>query len=115
MTNGVSSFLNQNLRSIQAVKTATAMPSIYNPVNTSEPCSGKKAPTSNTYIGIRAEQLMKGLMRMVMSRLERLSMILVDMMAGTLQPKPITRGMNDFPWSPILCISLSMMNATLAI
>ena len=51
---------------------------------------------------------------MVMIRLRLLSMVRVDMTAGTLHPKPMMRGMNDLPWSPILCISLSMMNAARA-
>ena len=40
---------------------------------------------------------MNGLIRIVINRLDLLSMIRVYMMAGTLQPKPITSGMNDFP------------------
>ena len=48
-------------------------------------------------MGIRAEQLMNGLMRMVMMRLERLSIERDAIMEGTVQPKPITRGMNDLP------------------
>ena len=58
---------------------------------------------------------MKGVMSTVMSLLERLSIVRVAIMAGTLQPKPITSGMNDLPCSPILCISLSMMKAARAI
>ena len=38
---------------------------------------------------------MKGVMSTVMSLLERLSIVRVAIMAGTLQPKPITSGMND--------------------
>ncbi len=34
---------------------------------------------------------------MVIKRLDLLSIILVDIMAGTLHPNPITSGMNDFP------------------
>ncbi len=57
---------------------------------------------------------MKGLTSMVMRRLDLLSMMRVDMIAGTLQPKPITSGMNDLPCNPMRCISLSMMKATRA-
>ena len=67
------------------------------------------------YIGSRAEQLISGNMSMVMSRERRLSMVLVAMIAGTLQPNPMISGMNDLPCSPILCISLSMMKAARAI
>ena len=52
---------------------------------------------------------------MVIRRLLRFSMVRVAMMAGTLQPKPMIIGMNDLPCRPILCISLSMMKAALAI
>ena len=38
----------------------------------------------------------------------------VAMTAGTLQPNPITKGMNDLPCNPILCMILSMMKAALA-
>ena len=66
-------------------------------------------------MGSRAEHDMKGLMRMVMMRLERLSMLRLDIMAGTLHPNPMTNGMNDLPCSPMRCIILSMMNAARAI
>ena len=66
-------------------------------------------------MGRRAEHDMKGRMSMVMSRDRRLSMVRVAMTAGTLQPNPMTSGMNDLPCRPILCISLSMMKAARAI
>ncbi len=69
----------------------------------------------STYMGRRAEHDMNGLIRMVIMRLLRLSMLRLDIMAGTLQPNPITSGMNDLPWSPMRCISLSIMNAARAI
>ena len=36
-------------------------------------------------------------LRIVTRRERRLSMVRVDMMAGTLQPKPMMSGMNDLP------------------
>ena len=48
-------------------------------------------------------------------RLLRLSIVRVAMTAGTLQPNPITKGMNDLPCNPILCMILSMMKAARAI
>jgi len=57
---------------------------------------------------------MKGVMSTVMSLLERLSIVRVAIMAGTLQPKPITSGMNDLPCSPMRCITRSMMKAARA-
>ena len=69
---------------------------------------------SNTYIGSRAEQLMNGFINIVMMRLERLSIERDAMMDGTVHPNPITNGMNDFPWSPRRCITLSIINAARA-
>ncbi len=65
------------------------------------------------YTGNRALHDMKGLIRMVRILLLRFSIVRVAMIAGTLQPNPIKRGINDFPWRPILCMTLSMMNAAL--
>ena len=57
---------------------------------------------------------MNGMISMVISRSFLLSSVRVAMMAGTLQPKPISSGMNDLPCNPILCINLSMMKAARA-
>ena len=76
--------------------------------------TAKKVPIIMMYMGNRAEQDMNGRMSMVMSRERRLSMVRVAMMAGTLQPKPMTSGINDFPCSPMPCMSLSMMKAARA-
>ena len=57
---------------------------------------------------------MKGRIIIVMSRERRLSMVRVAMTAGTLQPKPMISGMNDFPCSPIRCMRRSMMKAARA-
>ena len=57
---------------------------------------------------------MKGVMSTVISRLLRLSIVRVAMMAGTLQPKPITSGMNDLPCRPMRCITRSMIKAARA-
>ena len=53
-------------------------------------------------------------MSMVIRRLLRLSMVRQAMIAGTLQPKPMISGMNDFPCTPMRCITRSMMNAARA-
>ena len=76
---------------------------------------GKKAPTSSTNMGRRPAHDMKGTSAMVISRLLRLSMVRVAMMAGTLQPNPITMGMKLLPCRPRWCISLSTMKAVRAI
>ncbi len=43
------------------------------------------------------------------------SNVLVAIIAGTLHPNPIIRGINDFPCNPILCINLSIIKAARAI
>lgn len=57
---------------------------------------------------------MSGMMSIVTIRERLLSMVQVDITAGTLQPKPMIRGMNDFPCNPIMCMILSMINAARA-
>ena len=49
------------------------------------------------YTGILPAQDINGIISIVISLLFRLSMVLVAIIAGTLQPKPIIIGMNDFP------------------
>ena len=65
--------------------------------------------------GIFAPQGMKGVTMTVNSRCFWCSMVLLLMMAGTEHPVPMTKGMIDLPESPMLRISLSMMNAMRAI
>ena len=84
-------------------------------MSTSAACCGKNAPAKRMSTGRRALHDMNGVMSTVIMRLLRLSMVRVAMMAGTLQPNPMSIGMNDLPCSPILCMSLSMMNAARAI
>ena len=115
MTKGVSSVLNQNVLNSFAVAIATSTPRIYNPRKTSAACFSKNVPTSKHIWSSLAEQDMNGLIRMVIILLERLSIDLDDIIAGTLQPKPIISGIKDFPCRPILCMSLSIMNAARAI
>ena len=57
---------------------------------------------------------MKGLIRIVIRRLLWLSIVRVAMMAGTLQPKPMSIGMNDLPCRPMRCMRRSMMKAARA-
>ena len=74
-----------------------------------------KTPANSTKIGRRPAQLIKGTRAMVIRRLLRLSIVRVAIMAGTLQPKPITMGMKLLPCRPRWCISLSTMKAVRAI
>ena len=64
--------------------------------------------------GRRALHDMNGVTSIVIMRLLWLSMVRDAIIAGTLQPNPISMGMNDLPCSPILCIRRSIMNAARA-
>ena len=111
ITNGVSSPFIINRLNILAEITATSIPKTYNDSITIEACSGKNTLENNTYTGSLAVQDINGITSMVMSLLCLLSSVLVAIMAGTLQPNPISIGTKDFPCNPILCIILSIINA----
>jgi hypothetical protein len=98
-------------RKSRADKIASKIPVTYNPKSTRLAYLLKNIPTKTRYTGKRALHDMKGTMSIVIIRLLRLSMVRVDIMAGTLHPKPMMSGMNDLPCNPILCISLSMIKA----
>ena len=74
----------------------------------------KKVPAMTMKTWRRAEQLTRGVTRIVMRRSCRLSMVRAAWMAGTLQPLPMMRGMKLFPWRPMTCMSRSMMKAARA-
>ena len=65
-------------------------------------------------MGSLAEQLMKGVSRMVIRRSRSLERVRVAMMAGTLHPKPMSMGTKLRPERPILRKSLSITKATRA-
>ena len=65
-------------------------------------------------MGILAEQLMKGVRRMVIRRSRSEANVRVDMMAGTEQPKPTSMGTTLRPERPIFRSSWSMKKATRA-
>ena len=66
------------------------------------------------YIGILAEQLMKGVNRMVRQRSWVECRVRVDMTAGTVQPKPMSMGTMLWPVRPSLRKKLSLTKATRA-
>ena len=57
----------------------------------------------------RALHDISGLINIVMRRLFRFSIVREAIIAGTLHPNPIIKGINDFPCNPILCIILSII------
>ena len=65
-------------------------------------------------MGRRALHDINGTTIMVIRREVRHSMVRHAKTAGTLQPKPMTIGMNDLPCTPMRCITLSMINAARA-
>ena len=83
--------------STTADRIASRTPRKYIPKRARAELWGKKAPARRTKIGSRPAQDINGMMAIVMRRLLRLSIARVAMIAGTLQPKPITIGMKDFP------------------
>jgi hypothetical protein len=72
------------------------------------------SPTRIVKTGKRAEQLMNGVTKMVMSLSFQWSMVRVAMIAGIAQAQPDISGTTLFPLSPTLLISLSMRNTTRA-
>ena len=76
---------------------------------------GKNAAQNTEYIGIFAEQLINGVSITVIFLSLSEDSVLVAIIAGTVQPKPISMGTMLLPESPILRRSLSMTNAILAI
>ena len=73
------------------------------------------AVTNNMYMGYFVLHDINGIIIMVMSLSRLFSRVRVAIIAGTLQPNPIIIGITDFPCSPILCMILSIRNATRAI
>ena len=75
---------------------------------------GKKAAVIRPYTGRRAEQDMKGTNIMVMRRSFSFSMVRAPMMAGTVQPKPMSMGMKALPDRPKRRSTRSMIKAARA-
>ena len=69
---------------------------------------------SRPYTGSRAEQDIKGTSMMVMRRSFSFSMVRAPMTAGTVQPKPMSMGINALPDSPKRRSSRSIMKAARA-
>ncbi len=111
---GSGSPLKKVFRSNQAVKIATASPSMYieNMTDPSKP--GKNAAANRTYTGSLAPHEMYGLLRMDIIRSFSPSMLRQAIMAGMLQPNPSIMGMNVFPCTPSFRKSLSMTKAARA-
>ena len=106
--------LRINLLSRNPVAIATMIPKKYNEKTISPLYCAKNTLTNRMYTGSLAEHEVNGMISVVSKRSSFLSSDLVAIIAGTLHPKPSTRGMNDLPCKPILCIKLSIMYAALA-
>ena len=61
---------------------------------------------------VLAEQGANVMAKAAKSRSRLVSIILHALIAGTLQPYPRIIGIRAFPCKPILCIALSIINAT---
>ena len=78
------------------------------------PFPGKNAATKNAYIGNLAEQLIKGVSKIVILRSRSEGNVRLAITPGTVQPKPISIGTMLRPDSPIFLKSVSMTKATRA-
>ncbi len=70
---------------------------------------------SMVYTGSLAEQVVKGVTKIVINRSFQLAMVLVDMTAGMAQAVPEINGIILFPFIPNRRIILSIKNTTLLI
>ena len=75
---------------------------------------GSMRAMSMKYTGNRAEQLVIGATRMVISRSRALSIVRVAMMPGMAQAYELSSGMNALPLRPTPDIRRSIMNDTRA-
>ena len=66
-------------------------------------------------MGNLAVQEIKGFIKIVSSLSFSSAIVRVAIIAGTLHPKPNISGIKALPGRPMLCISLSITNAALAI
>jgi len=93
--------------------TIAATPTKY-ALHATHPALSKKAPAIKAIIGSFAPQGIKVVVMIVILRSRSLSIVLDAITPGTPHPLPISIGMNDFPESPNLRNTRSMMNATRA-
>ena len=96
-TKGVSLFLKNVLLKTCAVRKASKIPVKYIDASTNPGFFGKNAEINKTYTGNLALHDMNGIISMVRRRSPGFRRVRVAMMAGTLQPNPITSGINDRP------------------
>ena len=95
-------------------KIAIKIPKKYKATITKLAYLGKNAAVNNAYIGSLAEQLIKGVNKIVIFLSLLDGKVLVDIIAGTEQPKPISIGTKLRPDNHIFLSGLSIINATLA-
>ena len=115
-TISTSGFRNQRVCFMMSAKAKLQrIPSRYSDMSTKALWSAKNMEINSTYTGSRAEQLINGTISIVRARSLGSGMSLAAMIAGTLQSKPISMGINERPCNPSLCISPSVKKATRAI
>ena len=115
ITNGVSSLVKSTFLNNLAKIQAKAIPVKYTKNITRALWEAKKVPISRIYTGSLALHDTNEVTNMVIIRELRFSIVRVAIIAGTEQPKPIIRGINDLPCKPILCIRRSIIKAARAI
>ncbi|MNR15316.1 hypothetical protein D3C85_1318440 [compost metagenome] len=106
----------------QATNTAATIPTRYITIS-ARPCRLKIPSTCfcgiikdmiRIYTGSLAEQLTKGVTKMVIIRSFQFSIFLAAIIEGTAQAKPPIIGTTDLPLSPTLLIILSIIKVTRA-
>ena len=103
------------LEKILASISETMIPNTYISMMMLAACVGKNTPANNAYTGRRAEHDIKGTSNVVMRRSLGCSMVRAAIIAGTLQPNPMIKGMKLFPFKPTACIRRSISIVTRAI
>ena len=111
MRNFADSGLNSVFLNMSPDTMPTSMPNRYSPIITIPAYLPKNAPAISKYTGSFAEQLIKGRSSIVILLSFSFSMVLAPIVAGTVHPKPMSRGMKLFPLSPKRLIGLSIINA----
>ena len=97
-----------------ATPIATSMPRIYMENAARKAYSAKNISAKSMYMVRRALQLMNGVTSITLNLSRLFSSAREAIIAGTVQPKPSSMGMNALPESPSLLIIPSMTYATLA-
>ena len=115
MTRGSYGIVRQRVcRSSRPVSTTSAIEMAYMAKTTDPAWAGKNVGASITKTTRRAEHEVNGMSRQVRMRWRGVPSTRVAEMAGTLQPKPTTMGINALPGRPMARMTRSVTTAARA-